>query len=47
MNCNKKYRVDDAGNPLKKVELSGNYDSEDDVESVDNDMACFLASEGV
>ncbi|GJR60276.1 metallopeptidase, catalytic domain-containing protein [Tanacetum coccineum] len=39
--------VDDAGNPLKKVELSGDYDSEDDVESVDNDMARFLASEGV
>nr|GEV81154.1 hypothetical protein [Tanacetum cinerariifolium] len=33
--------VDEAGNPLKKVECAGNYDSE----SVDNDMARSLASE--
>ncbi|GJW90414.1 hypothetical protein Tco_0167967 [Tanacetum coccineum] len=31
--------VDEAGNPLKKVEGSGDYDSEDEVASVDNDMA--------
>ncbi|GKC22861.1 zinc finger, CCHC-type containing protein [Tanacetum coccineum] len=36
--------VDNAGNPLKKVELSGDYDSEDEVASVDNDMARSLAS---
>ncbi|GJT78386.1 retrotransposon protein, putative, ty1-copia subclass [Tanacetum coccineum] len=37
--------VDEAGNPLKKVEYSGDHDSEDDVASVDNDMARSLASE--
>ncbi|GJS48335.1 NAC domain-containing protein [Tanacetum coccineum] len=37
--------VDEAGNPLKKVEFPGDYDSEDEVASVDNDMACSLASE--
>ncbi|GJS60624.1 retrotransposon protein, putative, ty1-copia subclass [Tanacetum coccineum] len=31
--------VDEAGNPLKKVECLGDYDSEDEVASVDNDMA--------
>ncbi|GJU47780.1 hypothetical protein Tco_1217335 [Tanacetum coccineum] len=31
--------VDEAGNPLKKVEFLNNYDSEDEVTSVDNDMA--------
>ncbi|GKD88550.1 hypothetical protein Tco_1364057, partial [Tanacetum coccineum] len=31
--------VDKAGNPLKKVEFSGEYDSEDEVALVDNDMA--------
>ncbi|GKA82054.1 hypothetical protein Tco_0788802 [Tanacetum coccineum] len=37
--------VDEAGNPLKKVEFSGDYDSEDEVASVDNDMAAFIASQ--
>ncbi|GKA03506.1 probable leucine-rich repeat receptor-like protein kinase [Tanacetum coccineum] len=39
--------VDDAGNPLRKVEFLGDYDSEDEVASVDNDMARSLASERV
>nr|GEV28256.1 hypothetical protein [Tanacetum cinerariifolium] len=39
--------VDEAGNPLKKVECLSNYDSEDEVASVDNDMACSLALERV
>ncbi|GKB04845.1 hypothetical protein Tco_0833040 [Tanacetum coccineum] len=39
--------VDNAGNPLKKVEFSGDYDSKDEVASVDNDMARSLASERV
>nr|GEW94906.1 copia protein [Tanacetum cinerariifolium] len=39
--------VDEAGNPLKKVEFSGDYDSEDEVASVDNDMAHFMTSERV
>nr|GFA65438.1 putative reverse transcriptase domain-containing protein [Tanacetum cinerariifolium] len=39
--------TDNAGNPLKNVEFSGDYDSEDEVASVDNDMACSLASERV
>ncbi|GJW69907.1 proteasome subunit alpha type-5 [Tanacetum coccineum] len=39
--------VDEAGNPLKKVECPGDYDSEDEVESVDNDMALSMASERV
>ncbi|GJS09632.1 RNA-directed DNA polymerase, eukaryota, reverse transcriptase zinc-binding domain protein [Tanacetum coccineum] len=39
--------VDEAGNPLKKVEFPSDYDSEDDVASVDNDMARSLASERV
>ncbi|GKB59409.1 retrotransposon protein, putative, ty1-copia subclass [Tanacetum coccineum] len=39
--------VDNAGNPLKKVEFPGDYDSEDEVASVDNDMARSLASERV
>nr|GEW21207.1 hypothetical protein [Tanacetum cinerariifolium] len=37
--------VDEAGNPLKKVEFLNDYDSEDEVASVDNDMARSLASE--
>ncbi|GKD49051.1 hypothetical protein Tco_1278027 [Tanacetum coccineum] len=37
--------VDNAGNPLKKVKLMDEYDSEDEIESVDNDMARSLASE--
>ncbi|GKD49657.1 hypothetical protein Tco_1278633 [Tanacetum coccineum] len=39
--------VDEAGNPLKKVEFPGDYDSEDEVASVDNDMARSMASERV
>ncbi|GJX63802.1 hypothetical protein Tco_0296702 [Tanacetum coccineum] len=39
--------VDNAGNPLKKVEFPGEYDSEDEVASVDNDMARSMASERV
>nr|GEV12470.1 hypothetical protein [Tanacetum cinerariifolium] len=39
--------VDEAGNPLKKVKFSDDYDSEDEVESVDNDMARSMASERV
>ncbi|GKE52790.1 hypothetical protein Tco_1487946 [Tanacetum coccineum] len=34
--------VDDDGNPLEKVASSCDYDSEDEVASVDNDMANFL-----
>nr|GEU80282.1 hypothetical protein [Tanacetum cinerariifolium] len=37
--------VDEAGNPLKKVEFSSDYDSEDEVELANNDMARSLASE--
>ncbi|GKD99888.1 RNA-directed DNA polymerase, eukaryota, reverse transcriptase zinc-binding domain protein [Tanacetum coccineum] len=40
-------RVDEAGNPLKKVEYPDDYDSEDEVASVDNDMAHSMASERV
>ncbi|GKA82543.1 hypothetical protein Tco_0789291 [Tanacetum coccineum] len=40
------FLVDNAGNPLKKVELVVEYDSEDEVASVDNDMARSLASKG-
>nr|GEW25054.1 hypothetical protein [Tanacetum cinerariifolium] len=36
-----------AGNPLKKVKFSGEYHSEDEVASVDNDMARSMASEMV
>ncbi|GJY29659.1 hypothetical protein Tco_0405426 [Tanacetum coccineum] len=39
--------VDEAGNPLKKVEYLDDYDSEDEVASVDNDMARSMASEMV
>nr|GEU69402.1 hypothetical protein [Tanacetum cinerariifolium] len=39
--------VDEAGNPLKNVECSGDYDSKDEVASVDNDMTRYLASEMV
>nr|GEX63385.1 zinc finger, CCHC-type [Tanacetum cinerariifolium] len=35
--------VDNDGKPLEKVSSSCDYDSEDEVESVDNDMAKFLA----
>nr|GEY59267.1 hypothetical protein [Tanacetum cinerariifolium] len=39
--------IDEDGNPLKKVEYSGDYDSEDEVASVDNDMARSMISESV
>ncbi|GKC71048.1 retrotransposon protein, putative, ty1-copia subclass [Tanacetum coccineum] len=39
--------VDEAGNPLKKVEFSGDCDSEDEVASIDNDMTRSMASERV
>ncbi|GJS33149.1 RNA-directed DNA polymerase, eukaryota, reverse transcriptase zinc-binding domain protein [Tanacetum coccineum] len=39
--------VDEAGNPLKKVEFLGDYDTEDEVASVDNDMTRSMASERV
>ncbi|GKG60482.1 hypothetical protein Tco_0612083, partial [Tanacetum coccineum] len=37
-------RVDDAGKPLNKVEYPDDHDSEDEVESVNNDMAHSMAS---
>nr|GEV55851.1 hypothetical protein [Tanacetum cinerariifolium] len=37
--------VDEAGNPLKKVEYPDDYDSEDEVASVDNDMARSMVAE--
>nr|GEW15458.1 hypothetical protein [Tanacetum cinerariifolium] len=39
--------VDEARNPLKKVEFLRDYDIEDEVASVDNDMARSTASERV
>ncbi|GJT72221.1 hypothetical protein Tco_1031507 [Tanacetum coccineum] len=36
--------VDDEGKPLTNVDSLGNHDSRDEVASVDNDMAIFLAS---
>ncbi|GJT93963.1 hypothetical protein Tco_1082808 [Tanacetum coccineum] len=36
--------VNDDGKPLKKVDYSGNEDSEDEIEYVDNEMASYLAS---
>nr|GEX28616.1 hypothetical protein [Tanacetum cinerariifolium] len=39
--------VDKAGNALKKVEFLGEYDSEDEVASVDNDMTHSMAYERV
>ncbi|GJU13002.1 zinc knuckle CX2CX4HX4C containing protein [Tanacetum coccineum] len=36
--------VDDDGKPLKKVDYSGDQDSEDETESVDNEMTSYLAS---
>ncbi|GKC04038.1 putative reverse transcriptase domain-containing protein [Tanacetum coccineum] len=38
--------MDDDGKPLKKVDSSCDNDSEDEVASVDNDMAKFLAKKG-
>ncbi|GJR11627.1 copia protein [Tanacetum coccineum] len=37
--------VDEAGNPLKKVEYPGDYDSEDEIASAHNDMTRSMASE--
>ncbi|GJX84061.1 hypothetical protein Tco_0333542 [Tanacetum coccineum] len=39
--------MDEASNPLKEAEFPGDYDSEDEVASVDNDMARSMASERV
>ncbi|GJY89489.1 retrotransposon protein, putative, ty1-copia subclass [Tanacetum coccineum] len=39
--------MDEAGNPLKKVEYPNDYDSGEEVASVDNDMARSMASEWV
>ncbi|GKA02864.1 reverse transcriptase domain-containing protein [Tanacetum coccineum] len=39
--------LDDDGKPLKKVDYPGDHDSEDEVESVDNDMARSMASDGI
>ncbi|GKA30169.1 retrotransposon protein, putative, ty1-copia subclass [Tanacetum coccineum] len=39
--------VDDEGEPVRKVEYSGDHNSEDEVPSVDNDMARSMASEKV
>ncbi|GJU81962.1 retrovirus-related pol polyprotein from transposon TNT 1-94 [Tanacetum coccineum] len=39
--------VDKAGNTLKKDEFTGEYDSEDEVASVENDMVHSMASERV
>ncbi|GJR05506.1 retrotransposon protein, putative, ty1-copia subclass [Tanacetum coccineum] len=39
--------VDEADNPLKKIEFLDDYDSEDEVASIDNDMARSMASERV
>nr|GFD23399.1 hypothetical protein [Tanacetum cinerariifolium] len=37
--------VDDDGKPLKNVYYLGDHDSEDEVESVDNDMTRSMALE--
>ncbi|GKC97577.1 hypothetical protein Tco_1167852, partial [Tanacetum coccineum] len=39
--------VDDDGKPLTNVDYPGDHDSEDELESVDNDMARSMASERV
>ncbi|GJY63266.1 retrotransposon protein, putative, ty1-copia subclass [Tanacetum coccineum] len=39
--------VDDKGEPVRKVDYSRDHDSEDEVASVDNDMARFMASKKV
>ncbi|GJX18218.1 hypothetical protein Tco_0219050 [Tanacetum coccineum] len=39
--------VDDEGKPPEKVDYSGDHDSEDKVEPVDNEMASFLDSKRV
>ncbi|GJT88109.1 hypothetical protein Tco_1069826 [Tanacetum coccineum] len=39
--------IDDEGKPLTRVDSSGDHDSEDEVASVDNDIANFRASKDV
>ncbi|GKC97755.1 putative ribonuclease H-like domain-containing protein [Tanacetum coccineum] len=39
--------VDDEGKPLENVVSSGDHDSDDEVESIDNEMTSFLASKKV
>ncbi|GKC88802.1 hypothetical protein Tco_1149451 [Tanacetum coccineum] len=39
--------VDDEGKPLTRLDSSGDHDSKDEVASVDNDIANFLASKDV
>nr|GEX57663.1 hypothetical protein [Tanacetum cinerariifolium] len=39
--------VDDEGKPLIRVDTLSDHDSEDEIASVDNDMAKFLASKNV
>nr|GEX70353.1 hypothetical protein [Tanacetum cinerariifolium] len=39
--------MDDEGKPLEKVDYSGDHDSEDEFEPVDNEMENFLASNRV
>ncbi|GKG36311.1 hypothetical protein Tco_0443989, partial [Tanacetum coccineum] len=39
--------MDNAGKPLNKVENPDDHDSEDEVESIDNDMAHSMASKSV
>ncbi|GKG00969.1 hypothetical protein Tco_0305674, partial [Tanacetum coccineum] len=41
------YKRDDEGKPLENIDYSGDHDSKDEVESVDNEMASFLASKKV
>nr|GFC01622.1 hypothetical protein [Tanacetum cinerariifolium] len=36
--------LDDGGKPLEKIDYTGDHDSEDEVESADNEMPSFLAS---
>ncbi|GKE32263.1 hypothetical protein Tco_1451585 [Tanacetum coccineum] len=38
---------DDEGKPLENIDYSGDHDSKDEVESVDNEMVSFLASKKV
>ncbi|GKB54013.1 hypothetical protein Tco_0904766 [Tanacetum coccineum] len=39
--------ADDEGKPLEKVDYSGDHDSEDKVEPVDNEMASFYLQRGL
>ncbi|GJZ64881.1 hypothetical protein Tco_0621577 [Tanacetum coccineum] len=39
--------VDDEGKPLKKVDYPDDHDSEDEVESIDNELTRFMASKRV